>query len=237
MATEVYVSQATLLTGAEGDEVQMKGTKRGEICVIDFLTEMVMEQNAFQVRMGTVTTAITADATLADTAAECAISAQVGTTIIPVTAWITLNNEGADANEITLKSVNSVHTAGTGTIFSPLPLFSGGRPAVSTAEVQTAGGVTVPAEVVTTCRRHYYLHQEFVKDSGTEWRSKNLLNAMPRIGGNKGWIMTNPIVWTPAFPPVLAGAACFYYQHGSASTAPGYFAHIDYLDLPTTSVS
>jgi len=237
MATEVYVSQDTLLTGDEMGEVQMKGTKRGELVVIDFLTEMALEQNAFQVRMGTVTTAITGDEVVTDQAAECAISAQTGTTFIPVLGWITLNNEGGDANEICFKSVGTSHTIASGTVFTPLPLYSGGRPAVTKADVQSAGGVTVAAEAATTTRQHFHMCQEFVKDSGAEWRSKNLTSRMPLKGGNKGWVRTNPVIWAPNCPPVLVGTACLYMQCASASTAAGYFAHIDYIELPTTSVS
>ena len=37
--------------------------------------------------------------------------------------------------------------------------------------------------------------------------------------------------------PVLVGAACFYVQMAAATTSYTYFAHFDYIELPTTSVT
>jgi len=79
--------------------LDVKGTKRGEICIIDFYLEQVIEENAYQIRAGTVTTAITGDIAITDAKAEMAVAALAGTTVMPCELWITLNNQAGDTIE------------------------------------------------------------------------------------------------------------------------------------------
>ena len=231
--TQVYVSQDTLLEGDEFALVNLKGTKRGELVIMDFFTEQAIEENAYQVRAGTKSTAITGDVAITDPASEMCADATTGVTIIPVEAWISLNNEGGDAVEVAIKSVGSVSSAGTS--FTPLNLCIGGKGAMFTARTKTAGGCTVTAEAATTTRQHYHVTKEYAKDSAAEWQGGNICNPHPR-GGDLG-MRLNPIVWSPAILPVLKGSACVYIQIASASTGPGYFAHLDVIELPTDCVA
>ena len=232
---QVLVNQDVPRSVDEGVWTGLKGTKRGEICIIDFYTQMVIEENAYQIRAGTVTTAITGDEAITDTKAEMAVAALAKTTIMPCEVWITLNNMGGDSVEQAAKSVGASTMTG-GTAFEPLNLFIGGKAPITKGMVGTAGGVVVAAEVDTTTRQHFHATQEFANDSGAE-RTQTSHYHYPTSKTSGTGVNCNPLIWHPAILPILAGAACFYVQIASATTAPGYFAHIDYIELPTTSVT
>ena len=212
------VRRDSISTAEEGTEMDVRISKRGELLVCDFWTEMALEGRCFQVRLGTVTTPVTGDEAITDTAAEMAADAQSGVTIMPFSLWITLDAQGGDALEIAGKSVATVSSAGDA--FVPLPLYSGGNAATSTARADEAGSTTVTAELATTTLRHFAASAEFVQDAGTE-----------TLG------MANPVIWEPRVPPVLNGPRCFYVQAASATTGPVFFAHFDDLELRTTDIN
>ena len=111
------------------------------------------------------------------------------------------------------KSVATVSSSGTA--FVPLPMFSGGSAAVSTARVQATGAVTVTAELATTTLRHYSTHYQ---EGATE--------ADAQVG-------VDAINWEPKAAPVLVGPRCFYVQVALWT----YMAHFDYIELPTLMVN
>ena len=230
---KVLINQDVLKSDEEGTWTELKGTKRGEICIIDFFTQMVIEENAYQVRAGTVTTAITADEAITDAAAEMAAVALAGTTIMPCEVWVTRNNDGGDSVEVAAKSVGATTMSG-GTAYVPLNLFIGGKVAITKAMHAAAGGVTVATELDTTTRQHFHVTNEFAVDSGAERTQIVRLYPSRHISGVGA--QGNPIIWHPAILPILKGDACSYVQIASATTAPGYFAHFDFIELPTTSV-
>lgn len=214
----VVVGQNSVGAAADGTWPGWKGNRLGFGIVIDFYTEMAMEGRVYQVRAGTVTSPLTGDEAITDTAAEMAADCVLGTTIMPVSASITIDAAGGDAFESAGKSVATVSSSGTA--FVPLNLKSGGAAASSTARVQAAGAVTVTAELATTTLRHFAWSSEFVQDAGTE-----------------AGTYTHPYVWQPRVPPVLVGPRSFYIQIASATTGPVYFAHFDYIELPSTAVA
>jgi len=214
---EVKVGQSSPGTNSEGVWANLKGNRRGEVAIVDFFTEMALEGRVYHVRAGTVTTALTGDVDITDQKAEIAIDAASGVTFIPFETMITWNNLGGDALECAAKSVGTASSGGDS--FVPLPLLAGGIASRCTARVDAAGGCTVAAEATTTTRQHFHYSQEFVSDSDAE--------AEP-------W---NPVVWRPKLPPVCKGTACFYVQIASATTGPGYFAHVDFAELKTVNVT
>ena len=215
---QVRVNQDSPRAAGEGQWIDAKGTKRGELCVIDFLTEMALEGRAYQVRAGTVTTAITADVALTDTDAEMCADAGDGVTIMPVEAMISIDTHVNDEIEIAGKSVATASTVGTA--FKPLPLLIGGPAARATARVDGAGVTQVTAELTTTTVRHFNTVAEF----------------SPTDGGDPHMAI-NPTLWQPRVPPVLNGIRCFYIQIGSKSTGCTYFAHFDFIELLTVNVA
>ena len=215
---QVRVNQDSLRAAGEGAYIPMKGTKRGEMCVVDFLLEMAIEGRGYQVRAGNLTTAITGGVTAADTESEMAVNALSNMTVMPVEAMVSIDVAAGDAIEIHGKSVAGATSAGTA--FAPLPLLMGGIPSRCTAVTKTAGGCTVPAETVTTTIRHFCTRTEFANTDGTD----------PHLP-------TNPTIWQPLAPPVIVGAGVFYVQIGSATTAPNYYAHFDYLEFETTQIN
>lgn len=196
----------------------MAMTTMGHLVVVNFYQAMILDGRGYQVRAGTISTPATGDVAITDTDAEMCADAASGTTLMPMTCSITLDAQGGDAFECAGKSVTVVSNSGAA--FVPLPLKSDSSAAVSTARVEEAGVVQVPAELATNTVRHFEWSNEFVQDAGTE---------APLAG--------NPFVWAPIAAPVLVGARCFYVQIASATTGPVYFAHFDYLEIPTLMVN
>lgn len=210
------VSQDSLGAGGEETWVAWKANKLGYAIVMDFYTQMAMEGRIFQVRAGSISAPLVGDQPLADTAAEIAVDAVLGTTIMPMSLMIGINLGTGTLHEYGAKSVATVSSAGDA--FVPLNLRSDGGAAVTTARVDAAGGVTVTAELVTTTLEH--------------WQYSNPLAIVTAGGG------TQPLlIWEPKAPPVLVGPRCFYVQITATGTGPSYYAHIDYIELPTANTS
>jgi hypothetical protein len=207
-----YVGQDTLEAHGESSWQNAKMSKMGFQIVQDFYTQMAIERRCYQVRAGTISVPIVGDVLITDTAAEMCADAASGTTIIPVTCNINFNLAAGTLFECAGKSVATVSSAGTA--FVPLPLYSGGVAAVTTARAQTAGAVTVTAELATTTLRHF------------SWGHPIAAGAWPTIYD-----------WQPRVPPILNGPRCFYVQIAGTGTGPSYFASFDYIELPTTAVS
>ncbi len=208
----IFVAHDTLDAAGESTWMAAKGNKLGFQIVMDFYTQMAIEGRVFSVRAGTISVPLVGDVLITDTAAEMAVDAASGTTIIPVTTNIGINLGSGTAHEYVGKSVATVSSAGDA--YTPLNLRSDGGAATTTARVDAAGGVTVTAETVSTTLLH------FVKGAGIA----------------QGAYALN-VEWEPRTPPVLVGPRCFYVQIAAASTGPSYFANIDYIELPTVNTS
>ena len=186
-------------------------TSMSDQVVTDFLQAMVLDGRGYHVRAGTLSVPLVGDVLITDTAAEIAIDAASGTTILPMSTNISFNLAAATLFETAGKSVATVSSAGTA--FVPLPLKSGGSASVTTARVAAAGGVTVTAELATTTLRHF------------SWGHPIAAGAWPTIYD-----------WQPRFAPVLVGPRCFYIQIAGDTTGPSYYASVDYLEVPTLMI-
>lgn len=182
----------------------------GQQVMMDWLQKAVLDGAVYQVRAGTITTPLTGDVEITDTAAEMSADAAVGTTIIPVRLMFDVEALGGTLPHITSKSVATASTAGTA--FVPLNMRSGASAAVSTARVAAAGGVTVTAELATTTLRHTGFTGSGIGDPAIH-RAETL---------------------TPA--PVLVGPRCFYVQVGSVATGSTYFISFEYVEYDSTLV-
>ena len=212
----VYVAQDALSGADDNTRIGVKGSKMGFEVAIDFYTQMVLEGRVFQVRAGTISVPAVGDIVITDTAAEMCVDALAGTTVMPVYCNISYNVAGEALSEAAGKSVATVSTVGAA--FVPLNLKSDGAAANSTARVAETGsaatGVTVTGETATTTLRHFSFSQ-------------------PIAAG--AWDTTYD--WEPPSPPVLNGPRCFYVQIAAGATAgPSYYAHFDYIELPTANV-
>ena len=204
-----YIRDA-LAAYSKGAYNRVHASKRGELYVLDWFTTQALEGRAFQVRAGTITAPLTGDVAITDTFAEMCADVAIGTTIIPV--YLNGHVEslnGGTLPEIAAKSVATVSSAGAA--FTPLPLDSGGPAAASTARVAGAGGVTVTAELATTTLRHF---ANLVAVAGDVILADHLFR----------------------MPPKLRGPRCFYVQIAGAVAGPLYFAHFDYIEIPTASI-
>ena len=208
----IYVAQDTLRAEGENTWTPSKGNKMGFQIVIDFYTQMAMEGRIFNVRAGTKSDPVVGDVVLTDTAAEMAVDAASGTTIIPVYTNVSFNLAAGTLFEVAGKSVATASSSGDA--FVPLNLKSGGVAAVSTARVDEEGTVTTTTELATTTLRHW------------SW-------SQPIAAG----AYETTYDWQPRTPPVLVGPRCYYVQIAGTGTGPSYFASIDYIELLTTSIS
>ena len=211
----ILVAQDTLAAAGENTRVAVKGNKMGYQIAIDFYTQMVMEGRVYQVRAGTISEPAVGDADITNTAADMCVDAVLGTTLMPVYCNISYNLAAETKFEAAGKSVATVSTVGAA--FVPLNLKSDGPAATSTARVDETGsaatGVTVTAETVTTTLRHFS-------------------TSHPAAAG----AYPTTYDWEPPSPPVLRGPRCFYIQIAADTTGPSYFAHFDYIELPTANV-
>ncbi len=211
-----YVQQDSLGAGGENTWVAAKASKLGFQITMDFYTQMAMEGRVYQVRAGTISVPAVGDADITDTAAEMCADAVSGTTLIPVYCNVSYNLAAATLFEMAGKSVATVSTVGAA--FVPLNLKSDGAAAASTARVAQTGsaavGVTVTAETAATTLRHFSMSQPIAAGA-----------------------YTTTYDWEPKAPPVLPGPRCFYVQIAADTTGPSYFAHFDYIELPTANVS
>jgi len=212
----IFVAHDTVAASGEGAWVPKKGNKLGFEVIVDFYTQMAIEGRAFQVRAGTISVPAVGDIVITDTAADMCVDAALGTTIIPVYCNISYNLAAGTLFEAAGKSVATASTVGAA--FVPLNLKSDGPAAVSTARVAETGsaavGVTVTTEAATTTLRHFSFSQPIAAGAWDTWYD-----------------------WTPKSPPVLNGVRCFYVQIAGAGTGPSYYAHFDYIELPTVNVS
>lgn len=209
-----HVAQDTLSATGEGQWMALKSSKRGDLIIIDWFSQMAIEGRCFQVRAGTITTPIVGDVVITDASAEMCADAATGTTIIPSYLNIGIRLGTGTLHEYAAKSVGAVSTAGTA--FVPLNLLVGGNAATSTARAATAGGVTVAAELATTTRRHWTYSNPVAVGAGNE---------------------VTTMEWKPRTPPVVVGPGCFYVQIAATTTGPSYYANFDYVELPTTAIS
>ena len=208
MGTNIgVVQQDTARIFSEGIEALLKLNRRGEACVIDFLTQAVLEGRGYQVRAGTITAPLTSDVLITDAAAEMCADAAVGLAIMPCQLVVDVESLGGTLPQVAAKSVGTVSSAGTA--FTPLPLFLQNAVAKvasrATARVAAAGGVTVSAEVNTTTRDHFMRTMAVAGDVQAEWK--------------------------PVLIPIIGGGACFYVQVGAVATGSAYFAHFDFLEF------
>lgn len=206
----IRVIQDSLPAAGENTWIEARGSKRGELYIADFYLRHVLERRAYQVRAGTITAPLTADVEITDAAAEMAVDAATGLTIIPVYLNAEVESlNGGTLPTIAAKSVATVSSAGAA--FVPLPLYSGGGASTATARVAAAGGVTVTAELATTTLRHF---------------SKTVATAALEPLADKEWRM----------PPILNGPRSFYVQVAGVGAGPLYFASFDFLEMLTAQV-
>ena len=91
--------------GATQNPRQIMLNTLGEQIVMDWQQKAVMDGAVFHIRAGTVTTPLVGDAPLADTAAEMAVDAASGTTIIPIHLNIGVRLGTGTLHEYAAKSV------------------------------------------------------------------------------------------------------------------------------------
>lgn len=211
----VWVNQDSIRAAAEDQWADLKGTKRGEACVIDWYTEMAMEGRVYCVRYGLQAAPITGCVPIATTEAETCIDPGAATICIPYDGVFSLDTAAGTLTDIRGVVVATASTSGAA--YVPLNLYRGGVPCRSTARCETAGAVTVTAETEAAsilC----FSHTTPIAVAA---------DAVPPLGYD----------WQPMAPPVLPSGYCFYVQIGGTGTAPTYHLRYSFIELPLASVS
>ncbi len=176
---------------------------------------MALAGAVYQVRAGTITTPLVGDVVITDTAAELAINAALGLTVIPVEMDLSIRLGTGTLHEYAIKSVAAAATVGTGAAFTPLPLLLGGSAAAATAFVGAAGAIVVAAEVATTTRRHWAYSNPVAVAAGHD---------APKLR------------WEPRMPPIIKGVGSVYLQVAATGTGPSYYASLNFIEAPTASL-
>ena len=101
---QVFVNQDSPRSESEGNWIDLKGSKRGEACVVDFYIAMALEQRGFQVRAGALSAPLVGDVAITDQVCEMATEAESGTTIMPVELSIAINLGAGTLHEYAAKS-------------------------------------------------------------------------------------------------------------------------------------
>lgn len=186
--------------------------RSGALVVIDFYAKAVLDNHAYQVRAGTVTTPLVGDVAITDTAAEFCIDPASGKVIIPVFQNISIRLGTGTLHEYATKSVATASSGGTAFVLLPLNA-NGQAAAASTARVQAAGAVTVTAELATTTRRH--------------WSFSQAIAAGAYVADCR---------WEPLRPPVIGNGFCLYTQIAATTTGPSYYANLDVIEIGASQV-
>jgi len=184
-----------------GSEQQGTLHPSGASVVMDFLTQSILAGKGYQVRLGVLTTPVSADVEVTTTAAEMSVDSSAGLVIIPTRFNFNLEAIVGTLPQASVKMTATASTAGTA--FVPLPLLTGGAAAGNTARAAAAGGVTVVDDAATTTRSLF---------SATEAAAGNFLVDQSLLGRG-----------------VVNGAGNVYVAVGSVSTGSTYFTALDYL--------
>jgi hypothetical protein len=177
-----------------------------------WLAALAVEGKCYQVRIGNLTTPVTGNVNITDTAAEMAAEASTGYVIIPFYLNVQTEAIGGTLPECALKSVGALITT-ISTAFVPLNLKIGGPAATGRASIAaSAGAVTVAAELATTTRRHF-AHVQVIAAAALP-----LADVYLKV------------------PPVVVGPGSVYLQVSATTTGCTYFAHFDYAELTTAEL-
>ena len=205
----VYAKTQNVARASDDTWTNLRATRDGAPIVAPWLVTLAIEGKVYQVRLGTITTPLTGDVLITDTAAESAAEAATGFTIMPVRLNVDIEALGGTLPQVAFKSVGALITT-LGAAFVPLNLRIGGPAASARAAVSAAGGVAVAAEVDTTTRVHFAATQAVA--------ANNYLNVDFEL------------------PPVLVGPASCYLQVASVTTGSTYFANYDFAEFVGTEV-
>jgi hypothetical protein len=211
---KLYVNQDSIRSGAEEQDIYAKATKRGELCVMDWYTEMSLEKRVFGVRYGLQAAPMTGDQPIATTAAESCVDPGNDMIVIPFDGVFSLETAAGTVNDI--RGVIVPTASSGGDAYTPLNQWLGGPSCRSTARCDETGGVTVTAEAEATSVLCFSQIAPIAVAA----------NATPRLGYD----------WKPMAPPVVPEDYCFYVQIGGTTTSPTYHLRYSFVELPLDNV-
>jgi len=210
-----YVQQDSIRVLGDATEAPLKLSRRGELCVVDFFTQMALEKRGFEMRCGVDEATETGDDPVTTLQAEMCVDAWSGMTLIPCYFVGFLSTATGTVHEIGLKAHGVNSTAGTA--IAPNPLWKGSNVAsVAVGQLNDAGGVVVADDAVTDTNCLF------------EWGGSIAAGAYQ-------------VCWeyAPLMPAMCAGPVCIYVQVGSTSgggAAPEYQCALHWIEMPTAVI-
>lgn len=187
-------------------------SRRKELINIPWTHQLVMEGRCYHVNLGTLSTPIDlADTTLDPNQPRIAIDVPTGTTIIPVTLDIYLEDEAGTNNEFIWVTQTSLCGAGTSTEITPLNMRSD-LPDTTACTVYSV--YTADCATQTGMLEFARFGDPFVQAATSQ---------------------TKPLRWSALanVPPVIVGpGACIMIASGTA-TAPAGYVYAAWAEMPT----
>jgi hypothetical protein len=116
------VSQKSYRLSPEHGAVDLRLTPRGEIIGMPFFSQLALDGRVFVANLGKASTPITYKAAYDADQPEGVIDVPKGTTIIPITIDIAIEEATGAGNEIVIGSAASLAGAGTSTLITPANL-------------------------------------------------------------------------------------------------------------------
>lgn len=211
------VNYKTQRAAGEGVFVDLKMSKRGEACVIDFYTEMVLEGRGFQARAGLLTTPVSGDVEITTVNAEMAVDALNGLAILIVYYNLAIALGTATLYEYGLMTAETASSGGD--LFTPLLLLGDTNGATSNAQcrVDEAGSTIVTADAITTTRMLWHGASPVSRAAAGAEESQH--------------------VYQPRTPHIIANDASCWATVGADTTAPEYFATLEWIEMPWVNIS
>ncbi len=217
------VNDANLQGATDGSVIAVQSTKRGELRVQDFWTQMALQGRCYQIANGNIATGVAMANAIQSAKAEASVDALAGTTIIPAAFTMSADDIATALTvKVRIAAVGAVSSAGTAA--TPLPMLQGGVAGAATARVANNAGVTVTAETLLITRQLF------------NWA--NVETETPTTDKNAALVSlsTAAALWAPKTPYVGKGPACIYLAAGAGTAFPLYFFSLTYVELPTANL-
>ena len=237
MATEIgRVRQNSYDNWSEGQDRVTRLNRRGELVVIDFYTQMVLDGRVFAVQIGTIDAAGGVNSTgtaPADTVVWALTVAAVGITIIPVWAQVAIETWTTSTlvNFMLEADMGKVRFAavGGGGAFTALNMRGDSpRAAASASYVNLTTGAGVTAAAKSTI-------------GGVDGSHEFYTNAIEDNVGDAGDAATDAgMTWQAkdsGAPPVIVGPGSFVFHLASASADVTATGGYHFIELPSESVT
>lgn len=214
MADMRLVSEINSISRIRGNRA-LSGTPDGAAYTADWVSRLAMEGRVYNVSVGSATTPATFKTGYTALQPELVIDIPSGTTIIPISIRVMLEDSAGTDTEIVALTSTTVVGAGTSTAVTPKSTRTdspNGASGVSAYSLYSGNGTTTPT-----------IHNEF-------WRAGYAF-ADTTVGPLKlyEYDVRN------AVQQIIVGAGALVIYVGATTTAPAGYIKVTYIELPSAT--